>query len=196
MNGHAGIEARDEGQFPRSFSPPDCHPREWELDERGRPVWLPLHRHGRWFRLVDGDRARVEMPALATPTREHHGYGRPPLEKSALLELAWRRDVLAQPEGELVQLHGLEQPRPGKGRRKDPGSTLGYRINRARAVAAEAGVLPWAAWPAGRLPRDWWRSSEFEAAIVRWVVEALTLGSPVRDFVSSMPRAANLLRRP
>jgi hypothetical protein len=135
------------------------------------------------------------MPALETRPLEHHGFGRPPLDERSLLELAWLRDLDEQTERELVELYELDQQRPGKGRRADPRSTLRYRVNRARAVAAALGVLPWAAWPDGRLPRGWWSSSAFEAAITRWVGEALTLDSPARGFLASYPRAADLLRR-
>lgn len=86
----------------------------------------------------------------------------------------WQHDVLGDSyctvAGDLGIVHneGLYaygEPRaPGK-------TTVRYRVVEARKRAHGAGVLPWAAWPEGKIPADWWLRDRFVDALTCWCGE-------------------------
>jgi hypothetical protein len=156
---------------------------------RGAPsLGLPTPPGGRWghcqTEVVEGAR-RVGRgtPGLVGPSAfprfrlaeppKHHGYGRPRIS-DANLELAlfsaWARDVCGLTQGDLARaLFGT----PGEDMTGGGEIKRVQRAERAgRDVYRNRGILPWAAYSAGRLPTRWWTEEPFERAVNRWQLES------------------------
>jgi hypothetical protein len=153
-------------------------PSKWAADEQGRPVCLPSPPGGAWLAVAHdyhwvGGRKVYEHGPSAFPTfggRDgHHGYGRPRLQDrdpERVRYVAWRVDVRGSSRRQVARdLYG------------DGGDASRLRVGRelkaGRALLHAEGVLPWAAWPADKLPAEWWREERFWRAVNRWARETM-----------------------
>lgn len=156
-----------------------------QSDGSGFPVWLRLEDHpgGRWRRIGDGvtwgsDSGPTLLPQLQRETPAPERYGRPPLALThpEYVEFAaWARDICGWSIGRiapLVDRGPVDHPLNAavKQAKRD--------IRAGRARLCDDGVLPWAAYDAGRVEREWWASGQLVDAIQRWRVEAARRPSP------------------
>jgi hypothetical protein len=165
---------RGKGRKEPVFDPP----REWETDEDGRPVCLPSPAGGAW-RVVVRDDYKLGprqwvfdfgprmFPTLGGQDR-HHGFGRPRLQDGdpeRVRYVAWRVDVHRWSQREVARdLYGEDDADRLRARRE---------LRAGRELLHVEGVLPWAAWPAGNLPAEWWREERFWRAVNRWARETM-----------------------
>lgn len=60
------------------------------------------------------------------------------------------------------------------GEHRDESHTRDHLREVEKRLAA-AGVVPWAVWPAGRVPRDWHEAGELVGALERWEADGLAI---------------------
>jgi hypothetical protein len=145
-------------------------PASWEIviaeRERGggiRWAWLPTGEP--WYAMTpEPFGLAVEFPRLTgVRPKDHHGFGPPRMrdwQPKELCTVALEIDVL----GRSFRSYGAEV-RPAN---KDPRTTVRYQLTQARAMLADEGVVPWAAFDAGAVPAEWWRTEAFIIAIDEW----------------------------
>jgi hypothetical protein len=154
----------------------------------GRPLWIATLKGARWQKcqtsvhledriVVGADRsAPFLFPELAPqPSTPHHGYGRPrriDTNSELVLFVAWARDVAGMSEPKICALLYAEDAETHHVDEKER-----KRVERAtrdgRRLYHERGVLPWAAYPDGRPPSQWWEDHRFHDAIRDWQFEAM-----------------------
>lgn len=62
----------------------------------------------------------------------------------------------------------------------DGRTTARARLRSTRAQLAAAGVLPWAAWPGGCLPAQWWTAHPFAEHVAAWRTSAIDAADAIR----------------
>ena len=143
-------------------------------------MWLRPENHprGRWRRvggviIWDRDSGPTLLPQLQRETPAPERYGRPPLTESApeYVEFAaWARDICGWSIRRIAPL----VDRGPVARSLDAAVKQAKRDIRAgRVRLCDDGVLPWAAYDAGRVEREWWASAQLVDAIQQWRVEAI-----------------------
>jgi len=178
-----------------------------DLDELDRPTWA-LRPSGavpgtRWVEVPDGNGTdptgyrrgfiafyapRLLLPAIPRPELPR-AYGRPRTEADPAVRVrcqatACAVDLLGNTlysiaHGDLT--FGSDDARSKQTRRD-------YKAGR-RSLWRE-GVLPWAAWPEGRLPDgDWRRAPELMEALTEWVREAVRNPAPAPATRAEMLRS-------
>lgn len=171
------------------FRPPADGPDQWELDEQGRPLWLPLRAAGRWVTVWEKRSAqvsfRLQMPALRAERQVRHRFGRPRKVDSdphALDQALWLHDFHGR--GHTLVADELAVPR----------STARGWITLGHQYRHEQGALPWAAWPEGNVPDGWWREETFGRALEQWWREAVQ-DATVAPLRRTLQQLGDVLRR-
>lgn len=118
------------------------------------------------------DRLRDVQKYSAAQLRESEitRHGRPRLrdtDPAALRRMAFEIDLAGESRRGYARRHGVYGD--------DARTTVRHRLNQARALLADEGALPWAAWPQGKLPIQWWESSVFMAAIEHWIAGGVSV---------------------
>jgi hypothetical protein len=148
-------------------------PRKWKLDERGRPLWVAALPGTRWapvfeWELMRGRALRLELPLLDLGLVSGNGHRRREADdRSETARLAaglhdvWRYsyDYIGRQ---------VRNSRRAAGDHELAGRNFAQK---GRRLLHDEGVLPWVAFrPDGSLPKRWWRSDEFLAALGEWTV--------------------------
>lgn len=115
-----------------------------------------------------------QLPALPPAGMvAHHSFGRPRLQDTAPTRVeyvAWLVDCTGCTQGQAARAMY-----PDRGREAAKRKCVRDR-DAGRLSKHEQGVLPWAAWPDGKLPARWWRQPELATAVNRW--RLLVSGDP------------------
>jgi hypothetical protein len=154
------------------------------------PAWIPRVPRGLWFRayealgdtpdprlprLLEAPTGPLLMPRLAVSAEEVAAYGRPRREErhpSTMILQAWLVDI-----GGYNTPYGLTRELYGSPDRNEAAKKRVYRgVASGRRLLHEGGVLPWAVWPDGKPPAEWWKTDEFLEALGRWMQEAYDRG--------------------
>jgi hypothetical protein len=94
-------------------------------------------------------------------------YGRPRVEQARFVRSvlsAWLCDLNGgSAYGVARMLYGGDPEAPRKKAQRD--------VRAGRKALRGAGVLPWAAWRNGTLPKAWWQTIPFRDAVDQWVRE-------------------------
>jgi len=193
---------------PRNTSFP-CPP--WKrVDRQGRPTWLPHTVGARWasvgglyieprtatrpggvFALGSGPSLLPALPPAGMVA--HHSFGRPRLQDTAPTRVeyvAWLVDCTGCTQGQAARAmypdRDLEAAKRKCVRDRDAG----------RLRKHEQGVLPWFAWPDGKVPAEWWRQPEFAKAVDRWQrLAGGHLGPPLPDPLDPLTLQQQALQR-
>ena len=144
---------------------------------------MPLRQFGAWRTVWERRTAhgalRVQMPRLAVTPSSHHGFGRPRLIDSnpeRLAQLAMFGDLAGC--GDRVLARRLEPQNDATSAEDTGRSTVRYQRRRARQMLCVLGVLPWAAYAEGKLPRTWVDDPAFLDSVERWINQtALTMAT-------------------
>ncbi len=181
------------------------------FDKLDRPTWaLPAPDGARWVEVPDGDgtdptgyrRGFVSafapgllLPATPRPTVSS-APGHPPLETTAarvrcqsVASAIDLREATARGLARAELTFGSEEARRQQTRRD---------YNAGRRSLCQEGVLPWAAWPDGRLPDgDWRKAPELMEALTEWAREAMRNPAPAPptplEEMATTLRAASVL---
>jgi hypothetical protein len=142
-------------------------------------------------------RGVTRFPALPVVPQDH-GSGRPglaDLDRDRVEYAAWLADVKGCNAREIARrLHGTgrreDGPTPhGRARRHDRKPLVTERelkqskrdIAAGRRSLHDHGVLPWAVYDAGSVPRRWWVDETFWQAIRAWEREAILHPQPPEE---------------
>ncbi len=114
-------------------------------------------------------RGPTYMPYLAASRTDEAAkrYGRPRAEHSRFaqcVQAAWYCDLNGGTAYAVTRLLDGAVSDAGRKRRM-------REIHGGREVLASLGVLPWVAWPGGKLPQNWWTSERFRTAVQSWIAE-------------------------
>ena len=154
---------------------PHGDPCDWDIEPvitgkrlAWRWEWLPDTATGS-FALAHGGEPfgiefGIELPCVTPPwlgLSWSHGCRGPRTDPADQIVVALHRDIEGMSRNSVArELFGEHYADGGK-------RVTRYHVA-ARQHLHDAGVLPWAAWPEGRLPARWWRHFEFAQAISRW----------------------------
>ena len=182
------------------------HPSQWELDERGAPVWLaalvPSGGPGWYFvdaepsallsHPPDGVPQRFAMPQLdksmwdrlrPPPTPPRRGpRGLQEAQPEVCCRAAWLKDVEEISLAEIAR----EDYVPSPGGRASPDLRNLRRRAQRRVVAGRElmnreGVLPWMLWSSGEVPDGWWQRPNFRVVLEVWTRYNTTLSAVVEQ---------------
>jgi hypothetical protein len=165
---------RKNGRLEPLGMPPSA-PWKWQLDDRGRPIWIPTVAGASWgtvfeWELIQGHLVHVEMPLIA-PAQGVNGHL---VASSTTLarRAAGLRDLYKCSNEYIARQLALATAASD-----DAAARAAKRhVKEGRGVLNEAGVLPWAAFePAGRLPKRWWREAAFLGALGEWRRQAVSM---------------------
>jgi hypothetical protein len=158
---------------------PPVSPWKWELDDFGRPTWIPAPAGASWATVFEWDVGfgtvlRFSMPAF---NRGQRGNGNGNGGAAAARRAAGLRDLYRCDHDYIVRHVLMPGERRGSADRK-----AAKRVVRdGRAVLHQQGVLPWAIFePQAPLPKRWWRTDAFLVGVREWQVQ------PVYDMGQSM----------
>ena len=155
-------------------------PWKWELDDSGRPKWIPAPLGASWATVFEWDVGfgtilKMSMPAFNRSAQMGNGNGNG--DAAAARQAAGLRDLYRCDHDYIVR-HVLM---PGQRRTATDRKAAKRSIREGRAVLHEQGVLPWAVFkPEIALPKRWWRNDLFLVALREWQVQ------PVYDMGQSM----------
>lgn len=200
--GHASSQPEPGSAGKGRVSVPPRHPLPGFDDIDRPTWALPAPPGARWVKVPDGDGtdptgerpgfiadycARLLLPAIPPP-RVPPSYGRPRRATTSARvhcqSIACTVDMLGQTVPDLARAElkragyrGLDPDRLGEPLRADRFAEAQLKRTRREYRAGREslwreGVLPWAAWPNGRLPDgDWRRAPELMTALTRWKYE-------------------------
>lgn len=153
-------------------------PWKWELDDSGRPKWIPAPAGASWATVFEWDVGfgtilKMSMPAINRGAQIGNGNG----DAAAARQAAGLRDLYRCDHDYIVR-HVLM---PGHSRSATDRKAAKRSIREGRAVLHEQGVLPWAVFkPDIALPKRWWRNDVFLVSLREWQLQ------PVYDMGQSM----------
>jgi hypothetical protein len=108
-------------------------------------------------------KAATSFPLLATAW-SHHGFGRPLKPRKPLEVVAWLADCTRLSQYRAIQLLYGDRPSPKAAHR--------YDRDAGRRHLHDHGVLPWAAWPDGKVAAAWWEQPPWEEGVTAWLRSA------------------------
>ena len=164
-------------------------------------------------------RGVTRMPVLGQELSDHHRFGRPRLSDQStpwVEYAAWVRDSAGRSINDVARIlygaanHDADPSPHGRARRRDRKTPITQRdraqarrdIDAGRRSYSERGVLPWAAYPDGQVPGEWWRDHRFWDAVREWERAAILNPEPaterdapspahVRDLLDALIRRSN-----
>jgi hypothetical protein len=146
--------------------PPPGSPAKWDLRPDGRPSWIRALPGSLWTTVFEwelgfGHVMRLEMPTLLrAPANGDRApvTGADARRRAAGLRDIWRCDY------EYIARHARM---PADGRRLER-AVAKHRVREGRRLLNTGGVLPWATFEDGGLPKRWWRERAFLDALEEW----------------------------
>jgi hypothetical protein len=166
-------------------------PWKWELDDSGKPKWIPAPAGASWATVFEWDVGfgkilQMSMPAFnrgalgngnGNGNAHGNGNGNGNGDAATARRAAGLRDLYRCDHDYIVR-HVLM---PGQRHATTDRKAAKRIIREGREVLHEQGVLPWAVFtPDVVLPKRWWRNDVFLVALREWQVQ------PVYDMGQSV----------
>jgi hypothetical protein len=166
----------------RRVSAPLESPAEWELTG-GRPVWIDrlAPPSASWSSIRRGERVWFELPTFDRQPPEHHGYGRPPNRETRPddLRLAAYLRAFGDTFESIASLFEFADWRAAK-----------RLVRGGESLLHDEAVIPFEAFPDGKLPDEWWTHPDCLGALERWTIAAVQ-----HQLVESVERASRRVYR-
>ena len=173
------------GKSRLSFCPPEGPPAQWELDGRGRPLWIRHRDGGRWATVFER-RSTLAAMRYQMPTFDSKPLGGYPriyrTGRRQLDEIVWRKDILGQGYVTVARALGL-------GGGQSARTKVRYQVKIGRRVRHGEGVLPWAAFLEGHISPDWWRHPDWLRSLMDWAALQPHKRSPLQQALAVVGEA-------
>jgi hypothetical protein len=167
--------------------PPAEPPRRWETASGTDSIWW------RWLEAPPGTRPQELAPCWYCVDDLGMGLGLYVPRRFAARAAEIDEELLKVVR--LIDLDGWTRRKTGRRlypEAAEPKAAARTRLHSGRAQLAAAGVLPWAAWPAGRLPRGWWAEPDTQVAMGAWRASAIIVRDEMRSWTRRAQGAVSL----